>query len=480
MTVIVQPGTDSNGNPQPMVYDQDTGKVIVDSNGFIVSGGQRLINVPSKADYVSTPKTQTAGIQEAANSLTEYKTSIKVLDGIYTVSTTITFPSLNRIHFQGNGRSTLIIPNTNITSVFDISNIGEQCIFSDFTISSGLNSNDSGSLSTYCIYGENTSGNTGFQTLFRNVNFWTYKTYPIYISSTANCFGGMILDNVSDNMLPSGYYPTLGVYINITSGNIVRIINSHFSGIVNVTTSELQIINSSFFGIVLNVTEGIGSIVSSVIYGSMNYNVDSAGNPANVQFSGRLSLVGCYLPNNGSLISTTEEDTFYLSDPSNGVGYLSLIDCFLNLSNPYTTNIINGNTTTPYNIYIERPVLDAANQTLTCNWLSSGSLSSNMRIKDAIYSRTGSVTFANYPSQPSTPTVPASGTAQQNTNPYAVDVYIYGGDVTEIQITRNGTTYTVLSVSTAIAMSGQAYKLNPGDSITVTYTTAPSWEWLSD
>ena len=79
-----------------------------------------------------------------------------------------------------------------------------------------------------------------------------------------------------------------------------------------------------------------------------------------------------------------------------------------------------------------------------------------------------------------TPTVPASGTAQQNTNPYAVDVYVYGGDVTEIQITKNGTAYTVLSVSTAIAMSGQAYKLNPDDSITVTYSTAPSWEWLTD
>ena len=82
--------------------------------------------------------------------------------------------------------------------------------------------------------------------------------------------------------------------------------------------------------------------------------------------------------------------------------------------------------------------------------------------------------------QPSTPSVPTSGTAQENTNPYAVDVYIYGGDVTEIQITKNGTAYTVLSVSTAIAMSGQVYKLNPGDSITVTYSTAPSWEWLSD
>ena len=37
MTVIVQQPIDSNGNPQPMVYDSDTKKIIVDSNGFVVS-----------------------------------------------------------------------------------------------------------------------------------------------------------------------------------------------------------------------------------------------------------------------------------------------------------------------------------------------------------------------------------------------------------------------------------------------------------
>ena len=69
MTVIVQQPTDSNGNPQPMVYDSDTGKVIVDSNGYILNGGQKLVNIPSKANYVSTPKTQTAGIMEAKDAL---------------------------------------------------------------------------------------------------------------------------------------------------------------------------------------------------------------------------------------------------------------------------------------------------------------------------------------------------------------------------------------------------------------------------
>ena len=85
-----------------------------------------------------------------------------------------------------------------------------------------------------------------------------------------------------------------------------------------------------------------------------------------------------------------------------------------------------------------------------------------------------------YPLVPTTPAVPTSGTAQQNTNPYPVNVYLYGGTVTEIQLTRNGTAYTVFSNASGLALSGQVYKLNPSDSITVTYSTAPTWEWLSD
>ena len=81
---------------------------------------------------------------------------------------------------------------------------------------------------------------------------------------------------------------------------------------------------------------------------------------------------------------------------------------------------------------------------------------------------------------PTTPAVPASATAQTNTNPYAVNVYLYGGTVTEIQITKNGTAYTVFSNASGLALSGQVYKLNPSDSITITYTTAPTWNWLSD
>ena len=65
MTVIVQPPKDSNGNPQPMVYDSDTGKVIVDHDGYVLNGGQKLVNVPTLLGYENTPKTTSDGYGEA-------------------------------------------------------------------------------------------------------------------------------------------------------------------------------------------------------------------------------------------------------------------------------------------------------------------------------------------------------------------------------------------------------------------------------
>jgi hypothetical protein len=84
---------------------------------------------------------------------------------------------------------------------------------------------------------------------------------------------------------------------------------------------------------------------------------------------------------------------------------------------------------------------------------------------------------AIYPSV-STPAVPSSGTAQSNTYPYPVDVYISGGSATAVQVTRQGVTYTVWSSSSATAIPPLLVRLEPGDSITITYSTAPSWTWV--
>ena len=78
-----------------------------------------------------------------------------------------------------------------------------------------------------------------------------------------------------------------------------------------------------------------------------------------------------------------------------------------------------------------------------------------------------------------TPSIPASGSSSQNTNLYAVKVYVNGGALTEIQISINGTSYTVYSNSTASAVY-EGFTLPAGASITLTYTTAPTWSWLPE
>jgi hypothetical protein len=75
---------------------------------------------------------------------------------------------------------------------------------------------------------------------------------------------------------------------------------------------------------------------------------------------------------------------------------------------------------------------------------------------------------------PTTPAVPASGTAQQNLNPFPVNVYVYGGGVTEIQYTPNGGSGVEVGNTTPAMI-----RLNPGDSLTLRYSSAPSWAWVA-
>lgn len=67
----------------------------------------------------------------------------------------------------------------------------------------------------------------------------------------------------------------------------------------------------------------------------------------------------------------------------------------------------------------------------------------------------------------STPGMPASGTAYTNTTGQRVEVAINSGTVSSVK--RNGAQLFTTTNVTVI--------LEPGDSITLTYSTAPSWNW---
>lgn len=68
----------------------------------------------------------------------------------------------------------------------------------------------------------------------------------------------------------------------------------------------------------------------------------------------------------------------------------------------------------------------------------------------------------------STPSLPASGTAKSNTTGQTVQVTINGGAVSLVQ--RNG--------AGLFTQTGVTVILEPGDTITVTYSSAPGWVWM--
>ena len=468
MTVIVQQPTDSNGNPQPMVYDQDTGKVIVDSNGFIVSGSQRLVKVPSKADYVSTAKTQTAGIQEAINyAVSTGNTTIMLKNGIYYLTNDFTTNDTYSVQYQ------IILPPT--------SEVTHLRFTSESPVQLGI---PNGSMATTgaIIYSKPPS----YPSATSSPNPWVMFVAPTYdleidvlirqVGTTqqvnginlygAYTFTGNIRCDIDAEMnsgapsTPPSGLSTLPVASAIQTPNenygegfnrLSISVFGYYQGILLLSQTEIE---SAYFSYVFAPVQVNSTLHPKIIHYINNNNCThlfslGAGGTQYTEIYAELADIQDNLSTTSWFLTA---DHVYYGNPVSS-GSFAGTNCaglIRGVRNPQGSTI-------PYN------------SPLTIGG-SLGSAISTLRIETADTSGL-SVT---------TPSVPTSATAQENTNPYPVNVYVYGGDVTEIQITKNGTAYTVLSVSTAIAMSGQAYRLNPGDSITVTYSTAPSWEWLSD
>ena len=505
MTVIVQQPTDSNGNPQPMVYDQDTGKVIVDHDGYVLNGGQRLVNVPSKADFVSTAKTQTSGIQEA---------------GIYAIAN-----GIGRINIIGSYGNKFIL-NTNVLLYYDeVSNptppqpleivgIGEPYIQASTSFANTPINGNSSYLTTMIVIlnlptlvtikglildGNNTVewgiAGTANEVIVEYNKAINFTDTGINITSMDySGQGTQIADKViiRDNFCNNN----AGSDINTEGMNEIITNNMCFSG--NGASTQTNIIAETAVSVIITGNHCANAVSHAITVES------SSGNSVE---NGKVVVSNNICESSGDgIVINTEGSTQVLTDiivEGNIIRKTTGTNAILVEGTGTDKNVsIQGNiiadTSATYEIYIgggavienlnihNNMIYNNTGSGTTRNpiYVTSGTTISGLKISDnLIGAGEGQIVAPNsagYNPLPTTPSVPASGTAQQNTNPYAVDVYIYGGDVTEIQITKGGTAYTVLSVSTAIAMSGQSYKLNPGDSITITYSTAPSWEWLSD
>jgi hypothetical protein len=226
-----------------MVYDQDTGKIIVDSDGYYINGGKRLVNVPTTVDYVSTPKTQTSGIQEMFDYVSSRNVGTRVYfaAGEYIFNATATYTGTVPIslygvysNIQGGEKQpgTVLMPGDNLSS-------GSYLISFNPSLSGAT---EYFGMEGFDIYGQTVSPSTATtsdyngiycgsatQAIFKNIHTSQINT-AFYINVE---FWGD--DIMFDNHTTTGIYvnpeysPQLTILNNIVTYNIGTLINSQIS-----------------------------------------------------------------------------------------------------------------------------------------------------------------------------------------------------------------------------------------------------------
>ena len=455
-----------------------------------------------------SPYTETSGIQDAQNYLAKkgYENlpmggTIQLLDGVFEISTTInlTTPSLiiAGLGLATDRSTTIRLADGADVNIINVETSAFKCVIRNLAID-GNNANNTGSL-----YGIVANGNFTGQDLHIN------QIYLANVSGTAiysNC--GTYIEDV---IVEGG--TSWGLYLDGNAGWLVNgfLVYGGAGGVYigsnGMTLSNITVYTATTPTLPQIEVAGNNNAITNVNVQNIFYQVLISGNsnnitglqinaaitgstpPTPIQITGLRNNINSVYLNIGEIDVTTYPGAIIAISSSGSVTKISSL--FSNISLPPTFLVIQSAYNTISDVYANvssasTAIADSGSNNKISNIYLYGpttstplTLPSTDIVRD-IFMIDGSTNTPVQLFTPTTPSVPSSATAQENTNPYAVDVYVYGGDVTKIQITKGGTAYTVFSVSTAIAMSGQAYKLNPGDSITVTYSTVPTWEWLSD
>ena len=432
-------------NPPPAI--KNIGYITVSAAG-ISNGLSDILN--DGADFgVDTPNssgtglTQTSGIQEAWNyafaSATNYgggnywMQPIFLFDGVFTVNQKIFLsPSVHILNPKMIG--------SGMMSTYVIWNFNDNCIEIDHT-------NDNIRYSNIEIgYIQPEAGsNVGAGTAFFAANYVSgdpaYQTnvFQSYDMDFSNIFSG----NAMFSLL--GFQRIILYNPQSYSGGVYGTLYTENTSYVSVLGGYMWGQPYAFY---------LNNVGSLVIYGS---NTGGAG--------GVLSNVDyVYIDNYG------------VYDPlqiNGNVGYIHLD----NVASGFNENLLNTQGSSA--VTVEKLKIGNLNVTANTLTLSGSSLVTVNDIEvDTFNITSGAGLSGQWVNSPTTPTVPASGTAVTNTNLYPVIVYINGGAITNItKKTITGTNYTVYSNSTASAVYIPV-RLENGDSITITYTTAPTWTWL--
>ena len=399
---------------------------------------------------------------------------------------------------EGINSANVIFNNLGVVSVDNVE------IYGGWNAAFGFGNTDASSQInvTNSIIGANRSGSQGIQgqniatgptmlftALSNNVTNFTITSSQIFstlifeangLSVSANI---IIENNIINTNCPNTSYwsePNSPIGLHDADSANVQMVVSH--NIINVSSPcnnaliYLKTTNSGYFVFKDNVVNDGGSGLSFIdtTNGSPNFNIDVENNTISISgmygtLSARNQFIWFGSPSSGGLLKFINNTVTWTATPSTATSFYLAYNS-IRSGTYYMPNIImKGNM---FN-------LPTSNANFGGFVGSAGATTANPNALfvdlDNVFNLSG--IKLPYPSV-STPSVPASGTAQQNTYPYPVEVYVSGGSATAVQVTRGGVTYTVWSSSTATAIPPLLVRLEPGDSITITYSTAPSWTWV--
>ena len=480
--------------------DPSKGYITVSAKG-IVNG---LSNIPNDgADFgpdsynpnysgSGIPYTQTSGIQEAVDYVVANEIATMVCIGHFTFSNInlndgynsiqsisqpigILFPLIDagntslrviRIIGVGGQASTYeTTPGDEMGYPTKDGTIFEVTDTTDYTTYGGVSNNlTNGSLFGIKDPSSLTLSHSNIQVEFADITFLSPNNGLPHTAIDGGAFAGLIVNRVSVDVSrttsqvvsePKQYggvgviFPLSGDMgvsyapsLNITGYRVAIIYGAHFTSIV-------MHIYACYYGILpqagyhpsqidyLNIEQCVYNIVAS----EPNTALPSGGTPQS--------------PTTIHILDIQK------ANPSSGTWNVNLADIYAD-----ATSAVNA-----FNLNIDYLIQNTAGSGLQTSVLDiTNTTPANITLN--IYRKRSLV--SNYAPTPTTPTVPASGTAQSNTNPYPVNVYLYGGTVTVIDYTPNG------GSATQVGTAGPAtVRLNPGDSITLTYSAAPTWNWVA-
>ena len=402
-----------------------------------------------------SPYTETSGILEGVNSLGGNDATIILSEGVFLINESIKIPStLQGIHINGvNSLNTILravgsnFVNITTTPIPSISSVTPIIYFD------GLNNLTHYDIGNFSVdaNGSNVTISNSTQGVFLYLQQSSEAVIRGYIhdivtlnfdgSGGTNTFPYSIVTTYSEGL---SFERIWGVSNGSADGNIF--IHAPDGAVMSM---RIECFSLSFRTLIFY---GTAITLNSTMYGS-----------------GYAVIMGLFFNTNG-----TDGNISTFSSPANTL-YISIFGANIGSGSTsvgfFTTSGAIQATLNNVQFYGTSPGTPLFTQTIS----GSGTMFL-YDTKTVVYVNT----TVNYYAYASPSTMPASGTASQNTNRYPVDVYLFGGTVTQISITRGGTNFVVFSSSTGIALSGQVYKLLPSDSITLTYTTAPTWVWLSD